>query len=242
VPNEGAFLPPPMRIGDFIPPAPQALKLPLDELALRLLRYFARRGIPNRHNLTLVDDYWRDYDFDGLDLEMLRAAQEAWDWLVASGCLSRDPKRGADWAFVTRRGQELLTDEGGLAKIRAERRVDVDLHPRLEGRVRPQFLLGEFELAAFAAMREVEIRVRKLSGASETDIGVALMQRAFRAEGPLADTSAPKAERDAKMFLFSGAIGLFKNPSSHREVDFNDPTIASEVVLLADLLLRLLDR
>jgi len=42
--------------------------------------------------------------------------------------------------------------------------------------------------------------------------------------------------------LFRGALGTFKNPSSHREVDYGDITFASEVVLLADLLLRLLDR
>jgi hypothetical protein len=34
---------------------------------------------------------------------------------------------------------------------------------------------------------------------------------------------------------------VFKNPSSHRQVEYDDPTAASEVVLLADLLLRLLD-
>ena len=44
------------------------------------------------------------------------------------------------------------------------------------------------------------------------------------------------------MELFAGAIGTFKNPPSHRQVDFADPTEASEVVLLADLLMRLLDR
>jgi hypothetical protein len=43
------------------------------------------------------------------------------------------------------------------------------------------------------------------------------------------------------MALFWGAIGVFKNPSSHRHVEYEDPTAASEVVLLADLLLRLLD-
>lgn len=44
------------------------------------------------------------------------------------------------------------------------------------------------------------------------------------------------------MEFFKGAIGLFKNPSSHRKVDFSDPTEAAEVVLLADLVLRLLDK
>jgi hypothetical protein len=46
----------------------------------------------------------------------------------------------------------------------------------------------------------------------------------------------------ALMDLFKGAIGLFKNPSSHRRVDFSDATEAAEIVLLADLLLRLLDK
>ena len=43
------------------------------------------------------------------------------------------------------------------------------------------------------------------------------------------------------MALFWGAIGVFKNPSSHREVNYDDPIVAAEAVLLADLLLRLLD-
>jgi hypothetical protein len=44
------------------------------------------------------------------------------------------------------------------------------------------------------------------------------------------------------MALFRGAIGTFKNPSSRRAVNYDDPVLAAEVVLLADLLMRLLDR
>jgi hypothetical protein len=44
------------------------------------------------------------------------------------------------------------------------------------------------------------------------------------------------------MELYAGAIGYFRNPPSHRKVDYDTPTMAAEVVLLADLLLRLLDR
>jgi hypothetical protein len=55
------------------------------------------------------------------------------------------------------------------------------------------------------------------------------------------DKALDAGEQKAIMFLFAGAIGAFKNPSSHRQVDFGDPTVAAEAVLLADLLLRMLD-
>ncbi len=92
-------------------------------------------------------------------------------------------------------------------------------------------------------MREVEIRVRELAGAGTGpgDLGVKLVQREFAEGGGLADPQAEAGERQATMAL-SGAPGVFKNPSSHREVEFDDPTEAAEVVMLADLLFRMLDR
>jgi uncharacterized protein (TIGR02391 family) len=119
----------------------------------------------------------------------------------------------------------------------------MELHQTLASSVRLQFLMGEFELAAFAALREVEIRVRTLGNFSDEKLGVALMAAAFNPQsGPLTDPEAEGGEREAVMALFRGAIGTFKNPSSHRAVDYDDPTLAAEVVLLADLLLRLRDR
>lgn len=233
-------------IGNFIPPASEALALPLDELALRLLRWLDARSAERKPNRLDVGNsgFWQGYDSEGRDLEVLCAAQEAWSWLVTHGCLSSAPGQSSDGhgAFITRAGRRLLDEPDGLARLRAERRLDLDLHPRIAGRVRPQFLLGEFELAAFAAMREVEIRVRELSGASDSDIGMKLMTSAFRDGGPLADPDLDAGEREATMALFRGAIGVFKNPSSHRQVEFDDPTLAVEVVLFADLLLRMLDR
>ena len=86
--------------------------------------------------------------------------------------------------------------------------------------------------------------VRDLCGFADGKIGVNLMTDAFnpKTPGPLVDTSAEAGEQEAIMALFRGAIGTFKNPSSHRTVSYEDATFASEVVLLADLLMRLLDR
>lgn len=58
----------------------------------------------------------------------------------------------------------------------------------------------------------------------------------------MADEHLDAGERVGMMELFAGAIGTFKNPPSHRQVDYDDPTEASEVVVLADLLMRILDR
>ena len=70
------------------------------------------------------------------------------------------------------------------------------------------------------------------------------MRQSFKPDGgPLADAiSIRDVEQSGTMELFSDAIGTFKNPPSHRRVDHDNPTGASEVVMLADLLMRMLDR
>lgn len=102
--------------------------------------------------------------------------------------------------------------------------------------------LGEYDLAILAALRQVETRVRDLSGADSSSIGMKLMADAFKAGGPLHDPGTDKGEAEATMALFRGAIGTFKNPTSHRPVEYDDPTLAAEVIFLADLLMRMLDR
>jgi hypothetical protein len=44
------------------------------------------------------------------------------------------------------------------------------------------------------------------------------------------------------MMLFAGAYAVLRNPSGHREVEFDDITEASEAVMTASLLLRMLDK
>jgi hypothetical protein len=72
---------------------------------------------------------------------------------------------------MTQAGRDAL--QHGLGRLKAGQRLDVDLHPSLAWTIRRQLLLGEFELAAFAALREVEIRVRTLGGFGDEPLGVA---------------------------------------------------------------------
>lgn len=92
-------------------------------------------------------------------------------------------------------------------------------------------------------MRQVEIRVRELGGFPDDAIGKNLMRDAFKpGEGPLSDPDTEGGEQQGLSDLFAGAIGSFKNPTSHRVVTFDDPAEAAEVIGLASLMMRILDR
>lgn len=214
----------------------ELLGLPLDRVAIEVLSHLVATNEWNTYNFLVSEGVRRR----GGGAQ--QALIEAINWLLANGLIARGhpTQSHSESMIVTRLGHQVLAS--GLDQHYAERRLSTDLHPRLD-RVRTQFLLGEYELAAFAAMREVEIRVRELSGLDSALVGVKLMREAWKPEGgPLADPTLDPGERVGMMELFAGAIGTFKNPPSHRQVDYADPVEASEVILLADLLMRVLDR
>ena len=102
---------------------------------------------------------------------------------------------------------------------------------------------GEYDVAVFQAMKAVEVYVRDAGGFSADELGTDLMRKAFHEEtGPLTEKSVAKSERQATSALFAGAIGSYKNPHSHRDVDLTDPDEAMEIVSLANPLLRIVDR
>ena len=118
------------------------------------------------------------------------------------------------------------------------------LHPSLSEARKP-FLHGQYDLAVFQAFRQVEVAVRRVGKFKNSDLGVSLMRDAFHADrGPLRDLTPgiDRGELEACAHLFAGAIGLFKNPVSHRIVDFNSPVVSAEMIMLASLLLRIIDQ
>ena len=103
------------------------------------------------------------------------------------------------------------------------------------------FSQGAYDTAVFEAFKQVEIAVRKAGGYAEADIGTKLMRKAFNVKnGDLVDENQGGAEREARFFLFTGAIGAYKNPGSHREVEITAEE-AIEMIALASLLLRIVD-
>jgi uncharacterized protein (TIGR02391 family) len=115
-------------------------------------------------------------------------------------------------------------------------------HPLIAKKAYPALRREEFDTAVFRAFKAVEVRVRELSGLPTDLVGIALMRKAFDVErGPLTDLQKPRAEREGLSHLFSGAIGCYKNPHSHRDVELNFNE-AFEMLLVASHLLRVLDR
>lgn len=217
----------------------ELMSMPLPDLALLVLADFKQNGGWNQRNWML--------EAQQAHVEVTRQAcvierlAEAWAWLNARAFVSWRPDQDtADSRRVTDEGNRAL--DLGLARLHAAQRLEVELLPELE-KAKRQFLQGDYEEAVFASFRAVEEQVRNRAGMAAGDLGVKLMRQAFKPDGgPLTDPGAEVGEQEAISSLFAGAIGVFKNPSSHRTVSYDDPTLAAEAVLLADLLLRLLDR
>lgn len=150
----------------------QTQSLPIDRLGMLVLQHLVASSEWNEHN------FLNSGANRGVPTPSLRCWAEALNWLISKNLVARGTpgQSSAQAIFVTRLGHTVLKDGGET--IRAAERLDVALHERL-AKVRSQFLLGEYEIAAFAAMREVEIRVRDLAQADASLIGVKLMRKAF---------------------------------------------------------------
>jgi uncharacterized protein (TIGR02391 family) len=181
----------------------ETLALPINALALLILGdYRASQGW-NWRNWMLESHQFGT----GRDPEIGAALAEGWAWLMTHGLVAWNPSQSSPDALrITRLGEQTLKDSG--ARLVAAERLGVALHQRIAQQIEEQFLLGQYDLAVFAALREVEIRVRELAAAPESLLGVKLMQQAFsvNAPGPLLDTAADPGEQEAAMNLFKARL------------------------------------
>lgn len=225
---------------EIFPPIETALELEPEELAFFVLKHLKRmgRGI-NKHNYTLgTSSEMVDYAGGNLE-EFKKRLMEAWVWLEREMFIAPQPGQ-MDWSFITQRGERVLQEEDFTAYTKEALLDTKTLDPTLARKVKPLFLRGDYDTAIFQAFKEVEVRVRKVGKYSNSDYGVDLMRKAFHhTTGVLTNTKSEKAEKEAMSHLFSGAIGLFKNPVSHRDVGGISPEFTADAIRFANVLLRM---
>ena len=154
-------------------------------------------------------------------------------WLEQEGMLAPRPGKGREWVYVT----------DSTVYMRSNIIPKESLDPTLANKVHHLFIRGDYDIAVLQAFKEVEICVRKAASLSNDSYGVNLMRAAFHPDnGKITNKGLAASERQAMSDLFAGVIGLFKNPSSHRDVDWEDPKECAELIYLANHLLRIVDR
>jgi uncharacterized protein (TIGR02391 family) len=211
------------------------------EIAIALLKRLGGEGATvSGYNVLNAarEAYSSEADQDSL----IGRLGDAWAWLVANQCVGQALQSSGNWQRVTREGARIANEPSALLHLVAEKHLIAGLSPQLNRSSKPAFVRGDYETAAFSAMKAVEVEVRRVSGLGDSLIGTKLIQEAFKADGPLCDPTAEGGERTAVLNLFAGAIGAFKNPTSHRTVMYEDPTEVAEIIQLSDLLLRMLRR
>ena len=226
---------------EIFPPIETALDMEPEELAPFVLKHLKKIGKINRYNYSLgTGSEIREYAGGHLG-EFQKRLMEAFIWLEREMFIAPLPGSQGEWRYITKRGEKILKNEDFTAYAKESLLPSKELHPILARKVKSLFLRGDYDTAIFQAFKAVEVVVREKGNYKKSDIGVPLMRKAFNSQtGSLTNTHSEESEKEAMCHLFAGAIGLFKNPTSHRDIEMS-PEEASDYIKVANCLIKMVD-
>ena len=233
-----------MNLSKLIPDPETLLAMHPSQVAGMLIAAMNVPGQPgNWHpsNFSSTDSL-KDYSPQQRD-ECSLAMIEAWCFLTNEGLLVPKPGDNNNWHVLSRLGRSIKSKGDFSSFLHSKIFPKESIHPLITEGVYPLFMSGDYETRIFKAFKAVEVAVRDTAGSGfNGQFGVNLMRAAFHPDtGPLTNPKEPKAEREALMHLFAGAIGRFKNPTSHRNVAVTSPQETIEAIQFASHLLRVVD-
>lgn len=226
----------------FVPDAQVVAQLPASDLAGYVLEVLlsagaAEQGIWNRRNFCGQTAHEYASKGQPADWRVGVACSTAWSWLEANGFICKHPEQDNEWFVVTPRGEQLRTHQEIQQFVKSETLPEALLHPEFLTHVRPLFLQNRLDTAVFEAFKSLEIAIRTTAKLGHEFVGVSLASRAFNPDdGPLTIKGAEKGERVALMNLMAGALGSYKNPTSHRRVELSADEARDMIVLASHLL------
>lgn len=233
-----------MSFQRLFPPDPEAiLSMRPEELAVPLLEVLRAQTQPIEPNFAVS---LPPAMYAGPQRrEVLFLLAEAFSYLLREGFVVPQPPELHHYAdkrrvyfMVSREARALELPTGLEHHQHAALLPKQLLSPLLLGTVLPLFQRRDYETAVFAAMKQVELAVRKASELPDNLVGTSLMRKAFQPDQRLGMGLPVDAERQALSDLFAGAMGYFRNTTGHRTVDF-EPAEAAQVILFASELLNI---
>ena len=174
---------------------------------------------------------------------------EAWNWLERQGFVIFAPGDDRRISFFVSRWGRAYPTRAAVREYRTRLHLHADqLRPELAEEVMPQFLHTNFRAAIQGAFALTERRLRELlreEGSTPADdleqlSGAGFVNKAFGKAGVLR-SGLKDEEVEGLHKLFLGAIGLWRNDSSHWRTDEWRPNDAVTIVLLANYLLGVLE-
>jgi uncharacterized protein (TIGR02391 family) len=236
-------------IADLLPKVDDLLSLEDAELGLVILRLLNEGSGRTVSLHEITHPLWQStpYKYPRERARVIEdALAEAWSWLRAQNFLIPDPTQSStsSFYFVSRRGRKVRTEADAETYRRVSKFPKELFHPRIYENTWSLLLRGKYGTAVFEAFLEVEVAVRDACSypADNEHVGVKLMRKAFAPnKGLLTDQTAEGGEQQGLCDLFAGAMGSYKNPHSHRHVGILTVEEATEMVMLASHLLRIVE-